>query len=369
MKAQPNQVFVGLSGGVDSAVTLALLQKEAAKLNLQPPKAIFMRNWSKDLPGFQCPWAEDWYDAQSIALSLGLPIELWDFEKDYKDKVVSYLISEYQAGRTPNPDLICNQEIKFKVFLDQALQNGAEQIATGHYARIHQDSNNVYWLQMAKDLSKDQSYFLARISQEALQKTVFPLGDLLKSEVRQLATELRLPVASKKDSVGICFVGDIGIADFLKNFIELSVGPIIDTATNQQIGTHQGSQLYTIGQRHGLNLSSNPSGAPYYVVAKDTKLNTVYVSSVPNSAELFTKAITLTDCHLPSTTLDQALKYNNLSLRTRHLGKLEDIAQVTKTGPKTIQIKLSGEVKSPAPGQAGVIYTKDGLVLLAGFIA
>ncbi|MDQ5913509.1 MAG: tRNA-uridine 2-sulfurtransferase, partial [Patescibacteria group bacterium] len=248
-------IFVGLSGGVDSAVTLALTKKQLAST-----KAIFMRNWSKDLPGFQCPWREDWYDAQSVALSLSAQIELWDFEKDYKDKVVDYLVAEYKAGRTPNPDIICNQEVKFKVFLERALELGASKIATGHYARITQDEIGRYWLKAAKDKTKDQSYFLARISQDALSKSIFPLGDLLKTEVRKLAEDLSLAVASKKDSVGICFVGEVGITDFLKNFIDLKAGPIIDIRTKKEIGQHEGSELYTIGQRHGLHLGSTLAG-------------------------------------------------------------------------------------------------------------
>jgi tRNA-specific 2-thiouridylase len=355
------KVFVGVSGGVDSAVSLALLTKN------QDVKAIFMRNWSKDLPGFQCPWKEDWHDAQSVALSLSKPIELWDFEKDYKDKVVDYLISEYKAGRTPNPDIICNQEIKFKVFLDHALEAGADKVATGHYARIYKDEKGRKWLKAAKDKTKDQSYFLARISQEALNRTIFPLGELEKSEVRKLAEEFRLPVASKKDSVGICFVGEVGITDFLKNFIALKAGPIIDIATKQEIGQHEGSELYTIGQRHGLHLS-NSKDLPYYVTNKDTKQNIVYVSSDISAKEAWTDSITLTDIHLPTAPEKELTEYQNLSLRIRHLGKLEEIESLQKTKNKEYVIKLKEKIKTPAPGQTGVIYTQDELVLLSGFI-
>jgi tRNA-specific 2-thiouridylase len=195
------KIFLGLSGGVDSAVTLALLAKKHGAENIQ---AIFMRNWSKDLPGFQCPWQEDWHDAQSVALTLGIKIELWDFENDYKDKVVDYLISEYKAGRTPNPDIICNQEVKFKVFLEQAIQEGAAKIATGHYARITDDpiSPHIKWLKIAKDKTKDQSYFLARISQKALQKTIFPLGELQKKRSANLLLNLTYQSPAKKIQLG-----------------------------------------------------------------------------------------------------------------------------------------------------------------------
>lgn len=357
-----NKVFVGLSGGVDSAVTLAKVLEQFPNST-----AIFMRNWSRDLPGFQCPWREDWHDAQSVALSLNAKIELWDFEKDYKDKVVNYLLEEYKAGRTPNPDIICNQEIKFKVFLEQALEQGADKIATGHYARIHQDSKKRFWLQMAKDSTKDQSYFLARISQQALSNTLFPLGDLQKSEVRELAAKLNLPVANKKDSVGICFVGEIGIVDFLKNFLELKSGPILDINTNQQIGTHQGSELYTIGQRHGLKLNSGDD-LPYYVIKKDVNKNIVYVSSNPTEKEALTKKLSLSDPHFPTINPEELKNYTNLSLRTRHLGQLEPIQtlKLNKSGDLTLELKQ--QIKKPAAGQTGVVYTKEGCVLATGFI-
>lgn len=370
------KVYVGVSGGVDSAVCLALLSKS------EETTAIFMRNWSKDLPGFKCPWREDWHDAQSVALSLNVPIKMWDFEKDYKDKVVNYLIAEYKAGRTPNPDIICNQEIKFKVFLEHALEVGANKVATGHYARIFEDNQGRKWLKAAKDKTKDQSYFLARIAQEALTKTIFPLGELGKKEVRKLASKLNLPVASKKDSVGICFVGEVGITDFLKNFLDLKPGPIIDIATNQEIGQHEGSELYTIGQRHGLNLNNTSTikadslngstkenlNLPYYVTSKNTEKNIVYVSSDISAEEVWTDSITLSDVHLPTELELQLPKYKNLSLRTRHLGKLEEVISLQKTADKQYTVKLKQQIKTPAAGQTGVIYTQDELVLLAGFI-
>jgi tRNA-specific 2-thiouridylase len=387
---QEQKIYVGLSGGVDSAVTLALLNPPHGEVSrfsraegAESPNlitAIFMRNWSRDLPGFQCPWKEDWHDAQSVALSLNAKIELWDFEKDYKNKVVNYLLEEYKAGRTPNPDIICNQEIKFKVFLDQALENGADKIATGHYARIHQDKKGRFWLQMARDETKDQSYFLARISQEALSKSLFPLGNLTKTEVRAIATKLNLPVANKKDSVGICFVGEIGITDFLKNFLELKPGPILDINTKQELGQHQGSELYTIGQRHGLKLNKpSPEGEgrvrglsksdlPYYVIKKDTQKNIVYVSSNPAEQQALTKSLSLSGLHLPTIQPEELQNYTNLSLRTRHLGQLEPIQALKLNKNGILTIELKEEIKKPAAGQSGVIYTDQGLVLATGFI-
>lgn len=358
-----DKVYVGVSGGVDSAVTLALIAKK------HTTEGIFMRNWSKDLPGFRCPWREDWHDAQSVALTLNLPIELWDFEKDYKDKVVNYLVSEYRAGRTPNPDIICNQEVKFKVFLEHALESGANKIATGHYARITQDEKDKtrYWLKAAKDKTKDQSYFLARISQEALSKTIFPLGELEKTEVRELAKELKLPVANKKDSVGICFVGEVGITDFLKNFLELKPGPVVDIESDEEIGQHEGSELYTIGQRHGLDLKTS-ADLPYYVVKKDVSTNTVYVSSDLSNKEAWTDTVVLNDIHLPTVSSDELKNYQNLTLRIRHLGKLEEIESISSTKDNSVTVKLREKIKTPAPGQTGVIYTEHELVLATGFI-
>ncbi len=357
-----SKVIVGLSGGVDSAVSLSLANAKFPKV-----EAVFMRNWSRDLPGFRCPWREDWYDAQSVALSLDTKIELWDFEKDYKDKVVAYLLDEYRAGRTPNPDVVCNQEIKFKVFLAQAIDSGADKIVTGHYARIFHpaDSPNL-WLQMAKDKTKDQSYFLARISQEALQKSYFPLGDLNKTEVRALAAKLKLSVADKKDSVGICFVGDIGVAEFLKNFIKLKVGEVVDSDSGEVVGEHDGIQLYTLGQRHGFRLQSS-SGLPHYVVGKDLAKNVLYVSNHIESLTSATNQIKLSDPHFISIQPEELQRYTNLSLRVRHLGELYSI-QSLNLSDNILTVKLTSNIKKPAAGQVGVIYTEDELVLASGFV-
>lgn len=254
-------VYVGMSGGVDSSVTAAILKQQGYNV-----VGVYMKNWTKSLPGFDCPWKEDFQDAKRVAVQLGIDFKVFDFETQYKHKVVDYMIEEYKAGRTPNPDIMCNQEIKFKLFLESSLENGADLVATGHYARVKDG-----WLYKAKDANKDQTYFLYRITEAALKKTLFPLGEYTKPEVRKMAKKLNLVTATKKESMGICFVGKVGIKEFLSQYVEAKSGKIIDVKGNV-IGEHDGAIFYTIGQRQGLGVGG---GLPYYVVAKDMVKNEV----------------------------------------------------------------------------------------------
>ena len=210
---QVKTVFVGLSGGVDSSVAALLLKDQGYNV-----VGVYMKNWSKDLPGMPCPWMDDYQDAKRIAVQLGIDFKMYDFEKEYQHKVVDYMLKEFKAGLTPNPDIMCNQEVKFKLFLETCLSDGADFIATGHYARSV-TGRTCHRLLRAKDENKDQTYFLYRISQEALKKTIFPLGDLSKPEVREIAKKHHLVTAEKKESMGICFVGKVGIKDFLSQYI------------------------------------------------------------------------------------------------------------------------------------------------------
>ncbi|HSX47381.1 MAG TPA: tRNA 2-thiouridine(34) synthase MnmA, partial [Patescibacteria group bacterium] len=229
-------VYVGLSGGVDSSVSAALLKKQGYKVT-----GVYMKNWSKDIPGFECPWKEDYMDAKRIAVQLGIDFKLYDFENEYRQVVVDYMVKEYKAGRTPNPDIKCNQEIKFKLFLETALKDGADLIATGHYARIVNSK-----LLSGVDKNKDQSYFLYRINKVAIKKSLMPIGEMTKPEVRSLAKKLGLATANKKDSQGICFVGQVGIKDFLIHELgPQKPGPIVND-DGQQIGQHDGLIFYTI---------------------------------------------------------------------------------------------------------------------------
>ena len=255
-----------MSGGVDSSVTAALLKQQGYDAT-----GVYMKNWTQDLPGMECPWREDYHDALKVAVHLGIDLKVFDFQKEYRYKVVDYMINEYKAGHTPNPDVMCNQEVKFKLFLDAALEQGADMIATGHYSKVKDGK-----LLIAANKDKDQTYFLYRVTKDALNKTLFPIGGFkTKSEVRALAKKFGLPNADKKDSQGICFVGKVGIKDFLNQYVKTQPGAIIDQ-NGQKIGQHEGAIFYTIGQRHGLNVGG---GLPYYVVGKNMAKNEVYVTS------------------------------------------------------------------------------------------
>ncbi len=260
----PQTIFVGMSGGVDSSVAAMLLVEQGYNV-----VGVYMKNWSQDLPGMKCPWAEDLADAKRVAVKLGIPFEVWDFEKAYRQKVVEYMLDEFKKGNTPNPDVMCNQEIKFKLFYEKAMERGADFIATGHYARTGVAEANFCGLLRAADENKDQTYFLYRISDEALAHTLFPIGEMLKPEVKKMAAEHGLHNAYKKESMGVCFVGEVGMKDFLKEYIDIAPGEIREIESDKVLGYHEGAIFYTIGQRHGLYLSGVAGevndGMPYYV--------------------------------------------------------------------------------------------------------
>ena len=332
-------VFVGMSGGVDSSVSAALLKDAGYNV-----VGVYMKNWSKDLPGMKCPWADDLADAKRVAVKLGIDFKVFDFEKDYKQKVVDYMLEEFKRGRTPNPDIMCNQEIKFKLFYDVAREQGADYIATGHYAK--NDGKN---LLRAVDENKDQTYFLYRISEDAIEHTIFPLGDMLKPDVKKLAEKYGLHNAYKKESMGVCFVGDVGIRDFLKEYIDEEPGEIRDAETDNVLGYHEGAIFYTIGQRHGLNVGG---GIPYYVVKKDIAKNIVYVSQNLNNEELWTKSLKLTEMILRGDAPEKVF------VRLRHRAEL--IPARLKLGANdTAELEFNEEIKAPAAGQSAVIYTGE----------
>ena len=395
-------VYVGMSGGVDSSVAALLLQEQGYKV-----VGVYMKNWSRDLPGMKCPWAEDLADAKRVAVKLGIDFWVWDFEKEYREKVVDYMLDEFRKGNTPNPDVMCNQEIKFKLFYEKAMREGADFIATGHYARVGYEPifssaglensetsyagrpgepspletnlsassgiyvpefSNHFMLQKnqvltpsllrAKDENKDQTYFLYRMSEEALARTIFPIGVMQKPEVKRLAEQRGLHNAYKKESMGVCFVGEVGMKDFLKEYIDTNPGEICEEESGRVLGYHEGAIFYTIGQRHGLYLDGEKGvvndGMPYYVVKKDIDNNIVYVSKNINSELLWSKELALREILLRQAVPDDG----RIQVRLRHRAPLID---ATFDGEK---LRFKEAIKRPASGQSAVFY--DGEVCLGG---
>ncbi|MBX3585176.1 MAG: tRNA 2-thiouridine(34) synthase MnmA [Ramlibacter sp.] len=275
------RVVVGLSGGVDSAVSAHLLKQQGYEV-----VGIFMKNWEDDDDSEYCSSNVDFVDAAAVADVIGIEIEHVNFAAEYKDRVFAEFLREYQAGRTPNPDVLCNAEIKFKAFLDHAMRLGAEKIATGHYARVrHNPATGRHELLKGLDPSKDQSYFLHRLNQAQLSRTLFPVGELHKTEVRRLAEAIGLPNAKKKDSTGICFIGERPFREFLNRYIRKEPGPVKDER-GRVIGQHQGLSFYTLGQRQGLGIGGikargarrgGGEHAPWFVARKDMEANTLWV--------------------------------------------------------------------------------------------
>lgn len=336
-----------MSGGVDSSVTAALLKDQGYAVT-----GVYMKNWSQDLPGFTCPWREDYQDAKRVAVQLGIDFKVYDFETEYRQRVVDYMVAGYQAGITPNPDIMCNQEIKFKLFLETAMADGADMIATGHYARSIDGQ-----LLAGVDGNKDQSYFLYRVTESALRHSLMPIGQLEKPAVRELARTYGLVTAEKKDSQGICFVGKVGIKDFL--LAELGPqepGAIIDQH-DQAIGTHDGALFYTIGQRHGLDVGG---GLPYYVVGKNMDRNEVYVTTDLQDVRLWRRELKLTQMHW----IGAMPQGSKLQVRTRYRTPLVDCTMSLEGDQTTLT--LSDDIRAITAGQSAVLY--DGERCLGGGI-
>jgi tRNA-specific 2-thiouridylase len=351
IKYMSQKVYVGMSGGVDSSVTAALLKEQGYDVT-----GVYMKNWSQDLPGFACPWKQDYQDAKRVAVQLGIPFRMYDFEKEYHQKVVDYMIAEYRAGRTPNPDVMCNQEIKFKIFLDAALADGADLIATGHYAKV-QDGQ----LLEAANVDKDQTYFLYRVTENALRHSLMPIGEFVtKAEVRARATELGLATAEKKDSQGICFVGKVGIKEFLLHELgEQPYGKVIDQHGNV-VGEHDGAIFYTIGQRHGLHVGG---GLPFYVVGKDMEKNEVYVTTDLQDDKLWRSDLRIADLHWINEAPESGKDYQ---VRTRYRAELVACHVELDADGMRATIVLDEEVRAITPGQSAVLY--DGYRVVGGGI-
>jgi tRNA-uridine 2-sulfurtransferase len=360
------RIVVGLSGGVDSAVSAWLLKQQGHEV-----VGVFMKNWDDDDDSEYCASNVDFVDAAAVADVLGIEIEHVNFAADYKDRVFAEFLREYRAGRTPNPDVLCNAEIKFKAFLDHALLLGAEKIATGHYARVRERGAR-FELLRGLDRSKDQSYFLHRLNQAQLGKTLFPVGELPKTEVRRLAIEARLPVAAKRDSTGICFIGERPFREFLQRYLANQPGPIQDER-GRTVGEHVGLSFYTLGQRKGMGIggvkarrSARGGGdhEPWFVARKDIASNTLVVVQGHDHALLQSHRLRALDA---SWVAGEAPAPSRRSAKTRYRqadAACEFGAPEASSGASEFELRFDAPQWAVTPGQSAVLY--DGEVCLGG---
>jgi tRNA-specific 2-thiouridylase len=356
------RVVVGLSGGVDSAVSAHLLKSQGYEVI-----GIFMKNWEDDDNSEYCSSNVDFVDAAAVADVIGIEIEHVNFAVEYKDRVFAEFLREYQAGRTPNPDILCNAEIKFKAFLDHAMRLGAEKIATGHYARVR-ERNGAFELLKGLDPLKDQSYFLHRLNQKQLSKTLFPVGELPKTEVRRIAAEIGLPNAKKKDSTGICFIGERPFRDFLNRYIAKEPGPIKDP-NGRTIGQHVGLSFYTLGQRQGLGIGGvkakgaqkgGNEHAPWFVARKDIEHNTLWVVQGHDHPWLLAPALSAQDA---SWVAGHAPAGGDLAAKTRYR-QADAPCTMEAADDHHFTLRFSDPQWAVTPGQSAVVY--DGEVCLGG---
>jgi tRNA-specific 2-thiouridylase len=348
MKKQ--KVLVGMSGGVDSSVAALLLQKQGYEVI-----GGFMKNWSNDECGgkgkdiTECEWRSEQRDAARVASKLGIEFHTFDFEKEYRKEVYEYMLNEYQSGRTPNPDMLCNKYMKFGHFLEKAKELGCEFVATGHYARV-KHYNEFSRLFAGKDKNKDQSYFLARLTQGQLKHCLFPIGDLKKSKVRKIAAKHDLHVANKKDSQGICFVGKVALSDFLGTRIKSQEGIIVDTKGNI-LGKHEGHAFYTIGQRHGLNLGGTD---PYFVVERRPNTNEVVVGHESDPA-LYRHELDATDIIETRVSIFNKMRDSKVKARIRYRQKLQK-CKFSIMKNNDLRVMFKHPQRAVAPGQFIVFY-------------
>jgi tRNA-uridine 2-sulfurtransferase len=335
------KVFVGMSGGVDSAVSAKLLQDQGYEVT-----GVFMKNWSSEDYGIddECPWEKDLKDTVQICKTLGIQHKTYNFEKEYREYVLKNFFDEYKIGNTPNPDVLCNKYIKFDCFLKKALDEGADYIATGHYSKTKDGK-----LFKAKDTNKDQTYFLYQLTKAQLEKSIFPLGDLTKQEVRKLAKDFKIPVAEKKDSQGICFVGKIDVQDFLSRNLKEKTGDIVDVDTKKVVGKHNGIWFYTIGQRHGIKIGGLKN--PYFVSSKDPQKNVLYVAQGKKNPELWKKNMVLEKLHLINP--QHFIKNENLT------GMIRYRSTDTKVKINKLTVEFEKEQWAPALGQSVVLFEKN----------
>ncbi|MBL7013057.1 MAG: tRNA 2-thiouridine(34) synthase MnmA [Candidatus Marinimicrobia bacterium] len=341
------KIIVGMSGGVDSAVAAYLLKKDGYDV-----EGIFMKNWNED---DDCPAEEDFKDALMVAETIGIPLHSVNFAKDYWDNVFKTFLDEYSIGRTPNPDILCNKEIKFKAFLDYCLDLGADQIATGHYAKIVQSSHG-FELHKGDDENKDQSYFLYTLGQNALSKSLFPLASLTKNQIRHIAKDQKLPVYNKKDSTGICFIGERDFKSFLSTYLPANPGSIVKV-DGTIIGKHDGLMYYTLGQRQGLGIGGGhgEKNAPWYVSDKSMDTNELIVVQGKNHPDLFHTSLTASQLHWVSGKTPESL--NNWSAKIRYRSP-DASCQVEHLSMDRVQVTFNQPQFAIAPGQSIVFYNK-----------
>jgi len=352
-------VFIAFSGGVDSSIAAALLKHRGYDV-----VSVFMRGWS-DNSFFKdktmCPWVEDQQDARRAAAVLDIPFYTWDVEQEYKERVVDYMVAAYRSGITPNPDVMCNKEIKFGIFFRRALTLGADFIATGHYARVKQHSASAYKLLAGIDTNKDQSYFLWTLSQKHLRRVLFPIGEYTKPEVRELARTFGLPNAERKESQGVCFVGELSVFDFLKSMIPQNPGPVL-TASGKQVGEHEGAAYYTVGQRHGIGTGGG--GTAYYVAEKDITANVLYVAESAKDPHLYKNSLLVSNIHWVS---GAAPMFPLQCLaRIRYRQPLQVCTMEASDGARA-HVRFDAPQRAVTPGQSVVFYDDD-IVLGGGVI-
>lgn len=349
-----------MSGGVDSSVAAALLKERGFEV-----RGVHIKMWSD--PDIPCAFKKDRYDAMRVAACLEIPFETWDFTEEYRKEVVEYMIREYAAGRTPNPDVMCNRHIKFGIFLKRALERGADFIATGHYVRLGRNSkfrnynfepDSKFKIQnskllVAKDRNKDQSYFLWTLTQEQLRHCLFPIGEYTKPEVREIARKFGIPTAEKEESQGVCFIGELNMREFLKKYIPVKNGAIL-TTSGKVIGEHEGLSFYTIGQREGIGIGG---GIPYYVAAKDFSTNTLIVAEGPYDEKLFKRELMLTDANWISGQLP------NLSFRCKARIRYRQPLQFCVVRCQASGVRCHVRFKEPqravTPGQSIAFYKNE----------
>ncbi len=382
-----SRVVVGLSGGVDSSVAAYLLKQQGYDV-----VGVFMKNWHDDSVTIskECPWLDDSNDAMIVAQQLGIPFQAIDLSKEYKERIVDYMFAEYQRGRTPNPDILCNREIKFDLFLDAALKLGADYIATGHYARkesIRKDGRTIYRLMAGLDPNKDQSYFLCQLTQQQLTKALFPLGELRKEKVREIARKAGLSTAEKKDSQGLCFIGKVHLPDFLQQRLEPRDGEVIVVPATSQIfarrsngnplqeslpfvftpqsgnvvGRHRGAHYYTVGQRKGLNIGGK--GEPLFVIGTDTIENVIYTGLGEDHPGLYRRGLFIPQQDVHWVRDDLKLTPGQELLCKARIRYRQPLAEVQLIqDDKGLYLIFDEPQKSITPGQFAAWYIEDELI-------